>query len=70
MTVEEAKERLVNYPGPHANEAWKLERDLNKCTKREKAEIKKLGLNIQDLMNAGLNRGEVAHILFGYRFTV
>ena len=70
MTVEDAKERLVNYPGPHVNETWKLERDLNKCTKREQAEIKKLGLSIQDLMDAGLNRGEVAHILFGYRFTV
>ena len=66
--LDELKERLENYPGAHLNEKWKLETDLRKCTDREKAEIKKLGLTLEDLMAAGLNRGEVAHILFGYKY--
>ena len=37
MTMEEMKARLKNYPGAHPNEKWKLEKDLNKCTDKEKA---------------------------------
>ena len=61
--------RLKNYPGAHENETWKLDKDLNHCTKREKEKIAECGLTIQELMDAGLNRGQVAHILFGYRHT-
>ncbi len=64
--VEELKERLVNYPGPHKNEKWKLEKDLTKCTLKEMKKMQELGVNPGRLMAAGLNRGEVAHILFGY----
>lgn len=65
MTGREIKQRLKNYPGAHPNEKWKLETDLTKCTDKEKAEMKKVGLSF----NCGLNRGEVAHVLFGWRHT-
>ena len=61
--------RLDSYPGAHENEAWKLDKDLSHCTKREKEKIAELGLTIQGLMDAGLDRGQVSHILFGYRHT-
>lgn len=67
MDVSELKNRLSNYPGAHPNEKWKLETDLSKCTDREKATIKSLGLTLDDLQ--GFNRGEVAHMLFGWRFS-
>lgn len=60
-------ERLENYPGAHPNEKWKLERDLTKCTQREKEEMKRYGLTTRDFIMAGLDRGQVAHILFGYK---
>ena len=69
MIVHELAERLRSYPGAHPNEVWKLEKDLNKCTDKEKQQITRLGLTVEDLMLLGLNRGQVAHILFGYRFT-
>jgi len=66
MTEEEIRKRLENYHGPHLpKEQWKLETDLTKCTDREKAEMKKVGLSL----DCGLNRGEVAHVLFGWRHT-
>lgn len=61
--------RLDSYPGAHENETWKLDKDLRHCTKREQEEIVKQGLTIEMLTDAGLNRGQVAHILFGYRHT-
>ncbi len=67
--MNELLKRLNNYGGAHANEKWKMETDLNKCTDREKEEMKKLGVTVDDFMKEGLNRGEVAHILFGYRHT-
>lgn len=67
--MKELLERLSNYGGAHENETWKFETDLNKCTKREKEEMAKLGVTVDDFMQEGLNRGEVAHILFGYRHT-
>ena len=67
MTVNELKKRLTNYPGAHAGEGWKLETDLTKCTPREKEAISKLGLSLDDLK--GFNRGEVSHMLFGWRYT-
>ena len=66
MTLFELKERLKTYPGAHPGETWKLETDLSKCTKREKEAIKALGLTLEDFK--GFNRGEVAHMLFGYRY--
>lgn len=56
--VEELRERLVNYPGPHPNEKWKLETDLTKCTVREMRELQRLGVTVGQLMAAGFNRGE------------
>ena len=67
--MEELLKRLNNYPGAHKNERWKLETDLTRCTAKEKEAIKKLGYTIDDFMKAGLNRGEVAHILYGYKHT-
>lgn len=67
-TVEKLKERLVNYPGAHKGEAWKLETDLTKCTLNEMKKMQELGVTPGQLMAAGLNRGEVAHILYGFRF--
>lgn len=61
--------RLNNYSGAHPNETWKLDTDLSHCTKREKEEISKQGMTIEMLEDAGLDRGQVAHILFGYRHT-
>ena len=69
MHVEILMERLANYPGPHEGETWKLETDLTKCTPREKKEMERLGVTPEMLMDAGLNRGEVHHILFGYKHT-
>lgn len=66
MTINELKKRLATYPGAHPGEDWKLETNLSKCTDREKAEIKSLGLTLNDFR--GFNRGEVAHMLFGWRF--
>lgn len=69
MTVEEElKERLKTYPGPHPGEKWKLETDLTRCTPREKLKMREMGTDPQKLMAAGLNRGEVAHILFGWQY--
>lgn len=70
MKVEELKKRLANYPGPHKNEKWKLETDLTKCTVREMQKMQELGVTPGQLMAAGLNRGEVAHILYGYRYSI
>ena len=67
--LDELKKRLENYPGAHPGEKWKTETDLTKCTDKEKAEIKKLGITVEDLIAVGLNRGEVSHMLFGYRYT-
>lgn len=69
MTVTEIEERLKSYPGPHEHENWKLESDLNKCTPREKSEMAINGLSPEYLMSLGMNRGQVAHILFGYKHT-
>lgn len=65
MTKAEIEKRLKSYPGARQGESWKLETDLTKCTAREKAEMKKVGLSV----DCGLNRGQVAHVLFGYRHT-
>lgn len=59
--------RLDTYPGPHPNEKWKLETDLTKCTDKEKDEMRKYNLSPADFMDAGLNRGQVHHILYGYK---
>ena len=68
-TINELKSRLSNYPGAHPGEEWKLDTDLNNCTDREKAEIARLGFTVEDLVKEGFNRGEVQHMLFGYRYT-
>ena len=71
--VSELKERLRDYPGAHEGESWKLEKDLTKCTDKEKQMMAFLGVTPEELMEAGLNRGEVHHILFGCvhkRYTV
>lgn len=71
--VSELKERLRDYPGAHEGETWKLEKDLTKCTDKEKQMMAYLGVAPEELMEAGLNRGEVHHILFGCshkRYTV
>ena len=67
--TENLMKRLENYPGPHKNEKWKLDTDLTNCTLREIQEMHRLGTNPGQLMAAGLNRGQVAHILFGYKHT-
>ena len=68
MTMEEMKARLKNYPGAHPNEKWKLEKDLNKCTDKEKAMMRIYGFTPESFMAEGLNRGEVHHILYGYAY--
>lgn len=60
-------ERLHNYPGAHPGEDWKNDTDLNHCTDREKEQMRREGLTMKDLK--GLNRGQVHHILFGWRHT-
>ena len=67
MNLFELKSRLANYPGAHPGEKWKLETDLTKCSDKEKGAIKALGLTLDDFK--GFNRGEVSHMLFGYRYT-
>lgn len=62
-------QRLNSYPGARPNEKWKLETDLQKCSSKEKAKMQELGISIDDLTDAELNRGEVHHILFGYDAT-
>ena len=59
--------RLETYSGPHPNETWKLDKNAYHCTEREKQEMAKYGLAPIDFMNAGYNRGEIHHMLFGYR---
>lgn len=66
--MEKLLERLRTYPGAHPGEEWKLETDLTKCTKREKEQMTRLGVTIEQFMERGLTRGEVSHILFGWRF--
>ena len=66
MNLFELKSRLANYPGAHPWGGWKLETDLTKCTDKEKYAIKALGLTLDDFK--GFNRGEVSHMLFGYRY--
>jgi len=66
--LERLKNRLQNYPGAHEGESWKRETDLTKCTPREKAALRQYGLTVEDMMQPGFNRGEVAHMLFGYRY--
>ena len=63
-------DRLKSYPGAHANESWKKDRNLNHCTRREREEMERLGVTPEQLTDFGLNRGEVHHILFGYRYTI
>ena len=62
------KQRLRTYPGAHENEEWKLEKDLEKCSAKEKEQMHRLGITPAQLMAEGLDRGQVAHILFGYRY--
>lgn len=69
LTEKTIRERLQTYPGAHPGEKWKLEKDLNKCTAKEKEKIKKYGSSIEELMKLGLNRGEVSHVLTGYLHT-
>ena len=69
MTVKELAARLKTYPGAHENEGWKLESDLTKCTVHEKAELASYDISPAELMVLGLNRGEVHHILYGYKHT-
>lgn len=66
MSVDMLMRRLENYPGAHTGESWKLETDLNKCTNTEKQKMHQMGLSVELLEALGLNRGEVAHILYGY----
>ena len=62
--------RLDTYPGAHPNEKWKREKNLNMCTQREKDEMKKYGVDEGDLMALDFDRGQVSHVLFGYKFAV
>ena len=67
LTYSNVQALLANYPGAHPNEKWKLETDLTKCTPRETREMQRLGTSPEQLMEIGLNRGQVAHILWGYK---
>lgn len=69
MIVDDLMLRLATYPGAHENETWKLEKDLSKCSDKEKERMAFYGLTYKDFEAAGLNRGEVAHILYGYKHT-
>lgn len=66
--IEMLRSRLQNYPGPHLNEQWKMETDLTKCTPREKQMMATYELTPEDLMAEGFNRGEIAHIFWGYKY--
>lgn len=68
--MEELLKRLDNYPGAHPGEKWKMDTDLSHCTLKERAAMKKLGVTVEQFAEAGLNRGQVSHILFGYKYTV
>jgi len=63
------RSRLSTYPSAHPNENWKRETDLTKCTPKEKEALQRYGLTVEDMMDAGFNRGELAHVLFGYKHT-
>lgn len=67
--LSQLKKRLKNYPGAHAGETWKMDTDLTHCTEREKMEMKRQGVTLEQLQTEGFNRGEVSHMLFGYRHT-
>ena len=64
----ELTKRLATYPGAHPNETWKMDKDLTHCTAREKEELRKLGITISMCEAFELDRGQVAHILVGYRY--
>lgn len=68
MDILKLKKRLANYPGAHDGEEWKLDKNLNHCTKKEKEAIAAIGATIEELELVGLTRGEVHHILFGYKY--
>ena len=59
--------RLPSYTGPHPNEEWKRVTDLSQCTLREQEELAKYGITFEMCEEQGLTRGEVSHILWGYR---
>ena len=64
------KGRLITYKDPKnpgKTEKWKLDKDLNKCTEKEKNYMIKAGVTVADLMEEGFNRGQVAHMLYGYK---
>ena len=66
MTMAELESRLATYPGAHPNEEWKNKTDLTLCSEKERAEIARLGLTMEDFR--GHTRGEIHHMLFGWRF--
>ncbi|MBR6875504.1 MAG: hypothetical protein IKN00_04355 [Bacteroidales bacterium] len=63
------KARLNTYPGAHTGEDWKKDTDLTHCTERERAEMARCGVTVEELEREGFDRGQVAHMLFGYRHT-
>lgn len=69
MTIETVKDRLRNYPGAHPGEEWKNNKNLGDCTAREKAQMHREGTSVEELTRYGLNRGEVHHVLYGWRFS-
>ncbi len=73
MTAKEFMEnvgytRLKTYPGPHPSEAWKNDQDLSHCTDTEKKKLAEYGITWEDLKPLNLTRGEIHHILFGFRY--
>ena len=62
------KKRLGSYPGARPNEKWKQDTNLNHCTEKEKAGMRREGFTVAEAMAAGLDRGQIHHILYGYRF--
>ena len=60
-------DRLTTYPGPRPGEDWKRVTNLSQCTLREQEELLKYGITLEMCEEQGLTRGEVSHILWGYR---
>ena len=67
--LDEYLPRLKTYPGPrNKNEEWKNDKDLTNCTLKEMQELQRMGLTVGECMGAGLTRGQVHHICFGWRY--
>ena len=69
-TMEDLLMRLATYRQPAINKSqeWRLSTKLSEeCTPREQEEMRKYKVKPKHFERLGLNRGQVHHMLFGYK---